>query len=195
MTTPGATRPDPPSSSAGEAAQSVATTAKDEGRAVMDTARSETGRLVSEARTEMRKQGDEQARRMADRVRDVGEQLERAQRGEAPQGAVADVLGEVGSRTSQFADRLQSGGIDGVTRDVKQFARERPGMFLAGAFALGIVAGRTLRNADTRALAEAAKPSGGTATGNVGGASQYASPEYTPPATQTSAPASAPYAR
>jgi hypothetical protein len=41
---------------------------------------------------------------------------------------------------------------------VKQFAREHPGMFLLGAFSIGIVAGRTLRNADTHALAEAAKP-------------------------------------
>ena len=190
MTTPGAMNPAPSPSSPGEAAQSVAGTAKDEGRAVMETAKSETGRLVSEARTEMRKQGDEQARRMADRVRDVGEQLQRAQRGEAPDGPVADVLGEVGSRTSQFADRLQSGGLDGVTRDVKQFARQRPGVFLAGAFALGIVAGRTLRNADTHALAEAAKPSGGAPSGDPA----FASPTA-PTAASMSTPTSAPYPR
>jgi hypothetical protein len=167
MTIPGEMRSAPSSpsspSSPGEAAQSVASTATDEGRAVVETAKSETGRLASEARAEMRKQGDEQTRRMADRVRDVGDQLERVQRGEAPEGPVANVLVEFGSRANQFADRLQSGGIDEVTRDVKRFARQRPGVFLAGAFALGVVAGRTLRNADTHALAEAAKPSGDSA--------------------------------
>jgi len=48
-----------------------------------------------------------------------------------------------------------------VASDVKQFARPRPAIFLLGAFGLGAVAGRTLRNADTHALMQAAKPSEG----------------------------------
>lgn len=165
MTTPGATQPVPPlASPTREAAHSTANTAKGEAHAVADTARIETARLASEARAELRKQGDEQTRRVADRVRDVGEQLEGVQRGEVPQGPVANVLADVGSRASRLAERLDSGGIDTVARDVKQFARQRPGLFLLGAFGLGIVAGRTLRNADTHALVEAAKPSNGDTT-------------------------------
>ena len=161
MTTPGVTSPAPPPhpSSAGEAAQSVASTAKDEGRAVAETAKIETARLASEARAELRKQGDEQSRRLADRVRDVGNQLDGVRRGEVPSGSVASVIDDVAARTNQFADRLDSGGIDAVASDVKRFARQRPGLFLLGAFGLGVVAGRTLRNADTHALVEAAKPS------------------------------------
>ena len=160
MTIPGDTSFAPSSpSSPSEAAQSVANSAKDEGRAVAETAKSETARLAAEARAEARKQGDEQTRRVAERVQDFGNQLEGVRRGEAPQGAVADVLAQVGSRANRLAERLQSGGVDGVTRDVKQFARQRPGVFLLGSFALGVVAGRTLRNADTHALVEAAKPS------------------------------------
>ena len=155
VTTPAPTQP----SSAGEAAQSVASTAKDEGRAVAETAKTETARLASEARTVLRKQGDEQSRRLAERVRDVGNQLDGLGRGEAPSGSVASVIGDVAARANQFADRIDSGGIDSVTSDVKRFARQRPGLFLIGAFGLGVVAGRTLRNADTHALMEAAKPS------------------------------------
>jgi hypothetical protein len=182
MTIPGDTNRVPPSSSsssstsspssAGEAAQSVASSAKDEGRAVAQTAKSETARLASEARAEVRRQGDDQTHRIAERVRDVGDQLEGVQRGQAPQGPVADVLAEIGSRANRVAERLESGGIDGVARDVKQFARERPGVFLLGTFALGVVAGRTLRNADTHALVEAAKPSSGD---GGEGTSEYAS--------------------
>jgi len=164
MTIPGDPTPAPPSpTSPSEAAHAVASTAKDEGRAVAETAKDETARVLAAARGEVRKQGDEQARRLADQLRDVGGQLEGVRRGEAPQGAVADVLAEAGSRVNRFGERLQSGGIDEVTRDVKQFARERTGVFLLGAFAVGVVAGRTLRNADTHALVEAAKPSDGGA--------------------------------
>src|SRR3954451_3744943 len=157
MTTSGITNQSQPSS-AGDAARSVPESAKDEGKAVVGTAKEETARLASSARSELRKHGDEQTQRMADRVRDVADQLDRVKRGEAPTGTTATVLDEVGSRAQQLASRLDDGGIDAVTSDVKQFARQRPGMFLLGAFGLGIVAGRTLRNADTHALADAAKP-------------------------------------
>ena len=147
------------SSSAGEAARSITETAKTEGKAVVGTAKDETARLASSARSEFRRQGDEQTRRMAERVREVADQLEGIKRGEAPSGATATVLDEVGSRAQRMASRLDEGGIEGVTAEMKQFARQRPGLFLLGAFGLGIVAGRTLRNVDTHALAEAAKPS------------------------------------
>ena len=163
MSTPGTTSPgsmqSSPSPSPREAGKAVADTAKDEGRAVVDTAKQETARFVSDARAELHKQGDEQTRRLAERMRDIGGQLEGAQRGEAPSGAVATVLSEAADRANRLAARLDQDGIDAVTSDVKAFARRRPGVFLLGAFGLGIVAGRTLRNADTHALMEAAKPS------------------------------------
>jgi len=146
-------------SSAGEAARSMTETAKTEGKAVVGTAKEETARLASSARSEFHRQGNEQTRRMAERVRDVADQLDGIKRGEAPTGATATVLEEVGSRAQRMASRLDEGGIEGVTSEMKQFARQRPGLFLLGAFGLGIVAGRTLRNVDTHALAEAAKPS------------------------------------
>ena len=168
MTTPGNTIQGPAAPSAGDAAHSMADTAKDEGRAVMETAKGETARLASDARAELHKQGDAQTRRLAERVRDVGNQLEGVQRGEAPSGAVASVVSEAADRANRLAARLDSGGIEAVAADVKQFARRRPGVFLIGAFGLGIVAGRTLRNADTHALVDAAKPSNGGADASNG---------------------------
>jgi hypothetical protein len=162
------------SSSAGEAARSMTDTAKSEGKAVVGTAKDETARLASSARSEFRRQGDEQTKRMAERVRDVADQLDGIKRGEAPSGATATVIEEIGSRAQRVASRLDDGGIEGVTSEMKQFARQRPGLFLLGAFGLGIAAGRTLRNADTHALAEAAKPTSGQSQQPQ---SQYPSPE------------------
>ena len=163
MSTPGTTSPGSMQSSPSsprEAGSAVDDTEKDEGRAVVDTAKQETARLASDVRAELHKQGDEQTRRLAERMRDIGGQLDGVRRGEAPSGAVATVLSEAADRTNRLAARLDQDGIDAVAGDVKAFARRRPGVFLLSAFGLGIVAGRALRNADTHALVEAAKPSG-----------------------------------
>ena len=152
---------DPAESAAGSVAQSAA----DEARATADTAKSEVAGLARTAQAELHKQSDEQTRRLADRVRGVSSQLDGIARGDAPQdGVVADLVRQAADKTGQFAQRLDEGGIDRVTADVKQFARQRPGIFLTCAFGLGVVAGRTLRNADTRALVHAAKPGEDTAT-------------------------------
>ena len=147
------------------AAGSVAHSAADEARATADTAKSEVAGLARTAQAELHKQSDEQTRRLANRVRDVSSQLDGIARGDAPRdGVVADLVRQAADKTAEFAQRLDEGGIDRVTADVKQFARQRPGIFLTCAFGLGVVAGRTLRNADTRALVHAAKPGEDTAT-------------------------------
>jgi len=137
----------------------VAHSAADEARATADTAKHEVAGLARAAQDEIHKQSDEQTRRLAERVRDVSSQLDGIARGDAPQdGVVADLVRQAADKTGQFAQRLDEGGIDRVTADVKRFARQRPGLFLTCAFGLGVVAGRTLRNADTGALVHAAKP-------------------------------------
>ena len=142
-------------------AAGVKDTAREEGRAVADTARTETARLASEARRELRSQSEAQTSRIATGARDLGAQLHRLAAGEGPaEGPVADLVRQAADRADALAGRLESGGVDGITADVKEFARRRPGAYLAGAFALGIVAGRMFRNADTRALVDAARPDG-----------------------------------
>ena len=137
----------------------VKDTAKEEGKAIADTARTETSRLASEARRELRGQSEAQTTRLAGGVRDLGQQLHRLASGEGPaEGPVADLVRQAAGRADTFAARLESRGVDGVASDVKQFARSHPGAYLAGAFAIGIVAGRMFRNADTRALVDAARP-------------------------------------
>lgn len=142
-------------------ASAVAGSARDEARAVAETAGSETRRLLSEAGRELRDQSETQARRVADGLRDLGHQAQRLLDGEGgADGPGADVVREVAQRADALAARLDDGGVDRVRTDLKQFARRRPGLFLAGAFTVGIVAGRVLRNVDTHRLVDAARPDG-----------------------------------
>ena len=78
---------------------------------------------------------------LAQALRDGSEQM-RAQGQVAP----ARVLDLVAGGIAQFGGTLQNKEIDQVIRDTERFARERPGVFLAAAVALGVVAGRFLKS-------------------------------------------------
>jgi hypothetical protein len=158
----------------------VVDTAKDEAAVVVDRAKQETSRLVDEARRTIRSQSDQQAGRVASGARGLAQQLDDLASGRgSTDGQVADLARDAAARIGALADRLDADGIDGVTREVKQFARRRPGTYLGGAFALGIAAGRVFRNADTAALAQAARP------GSDDGAMPSGTPTPTPTATHT----------
>jgi hypothetical protein len=145
---------------AGERATAVATTAKDEATSVVQDARQQSKQLASQSLDQLRLQADEQARRLADTLRGIGDQLSGMVRGEsAPSGAVADFTQQAASSVHRMAQTLDDKGPSGVVADVKTFARKRPGLFVLGAVGAGVVAGRLIRSLDTGAVAEAAKPS------------------------------------
>jgi hypothetical protein len=160
----------PSSSVAKDAAAEVATTAKEQAGAVAETSKEELKTVARDAkeqardvlgqsREQLRGQANEQARRLSETLTDVSRQLSGMARGEsAPQGLVADVTNQLASSAEQLGQRLQTGGLEGALDDVKRFARQRPGVFLAAALGSGIVVGRLLRSVDTHALLEAAKP-------------------------------------
>ena len=167
MTAP--TYPETTTESAERAVGTVTHSAADEeaATATADTTKHEVAGLARAAQDEIHKHSDEQTRRLADQTPPAT-----SVRNSMGSHAVTRLLTascgsfvrQAADKTGQFAQRLDEGGIDRVTADVKQFARQRPGLFLTSAFGLGVVAGRTLRNADTRALVHAAKPSDDAAT-------------------------------
>src|SRR4029078_7962165 len=76
----------------------------------------------------------------------------------APTGMLADFTEQAASSARQLAGSLDDRGVQGVIDDVKRCARRRPGVFIAGAVAAGIVTGRLIRSLDTSAVMDAAKP-------------------------------------
>jgi len=63
-------------------------------------------------------------------------------RGDRSGTPAATVVSRVADGGRQLADYLDQHGPDGVLRDVQDFARRRPGAFLATALAAGFVVGR-----------------------------------------------------
>jgi hypothetical protein len=124
--------------------------------------------MAGEAGRELRHQGDAQAQRLEQALRDFGGQLRGAARGEPlPEGRGRDLAQQAGSALTGWADRLADGGVDGVLRDVSSFARRRPGLFLAGAAAVGFVAGRTFRGMQGASSAAPEPPSDTSLSGSM----------------------------
>ena len=147
-------------STATDQARSVASTAGSEAREVASTATDQARRLATDARDELRNQASGQVDRIAGGLDDLGRQL-RSMSEQGEPGPVADLARQAAERTQQVASRLRDGGLDDAMAQIRSVGRNRPGLFLLGAFGAGLVAGRVARN-----MAQDA--SGGSGNGSAG---------------------------
>jgi vacuolar-type H+-ATPase subunit H len=132
-------------SSASEQARRVASTTHDEARHVVRGANEQARRLAGDASHELRSQANAQVDRLAQGLNDVSRQL-RSMGEKGEPGAVSDMVRDAAARTQQISERLRGGGIDDVLSQLRNAGRNRPGLFLLGAFGAGLVAGRVVRN-------------------------------------------------
>lgn len=128
-------------------AGAVTEKAKEQAGAVAEEAKHEAMHLVDDARQQLRDEAASQTQRAATSLRELGEQLDRIARGEAPgEGPANDLAQHAADGVHRLADTLQGRRPEDLLSDVKRFARQRPGMFLAGAVGAGFLAGRVLRS-------------------------------------------------
>lgn len=132
-------------STANEQARRVASTTQDEARQVVRGANEQARRLLGDTREELRSQASAQVDRLAQGLNDVSRQL-RSMGEKGEPGAVSDMAREAAVRTQQISERLRGGGIDDVLSQLRNAGRNRPGLFLLGAFGVGLFAGRVVRN-------------------------------------------------
>jgi hypothetical protein len=132
-------------STASEQARRVASTTQDEARQVVRGANEQARRLLGDTREELRSQASAQVDRLAQGLNDVSRQL-RSMGEKGEPGAVSNIAREAAVRTQQISERLRGGGIDDVLSQLRTAGRNRPGLFLLGAFGAGLFAGRVVRN-------------------------------------------------
>jgi hypothetical protein len=132
-------------STAGEQARSIASTTQGEAAEVMRGAGEQARRLAGDARQELRSQADAQVDRLAQGLNDVSRQL-RSMGEHGEPGPVSDLARDAAVRTQQMAERLRGGGVDQVVGQLRSVGRNRPGLFLLGAFGVGLITGRVVRN-------------------------------------------------
>jgi hypothetical protein len=78
--------------------------------------------------------------RLQDALRSAGDQLR------SEDEFVAQYVDKLSDSVARVADYVRSADLDHLGRDVQRFARERPGVFFGGAFAVGLMLGRFLRS-------------------------------------------------
>ncbi|MFI9345195.1 hypothetical protein ACIG0D_28600 [Streptomyces sp. NPDC052773] len=125
-----------------EAAGDVAGTALDQARTVAGEARRQAGSAVGDLRGRVTEEVEGQTRRAAGTVRQWADDLAELARNAPDDSSVRSMVSQVADGGHRAADYLDRHGVEGMTEDLKGFARRRPGAFLAGAALAGLAVGR-----------------------------------------------------
>jgi len=140
----------------------MAGVAAEEAKNVAAEAKHRARSLVSEARSQVQDQVDDQSRQQKDllagTLNTFGDDL--ASMAQNGSGLAADVAHEVADRARSLSRHLDGREPSELLDDVRRFARQRPGTFLLGALAAGVVVGRLARG--TKDAIEAAEDTPGT---------------------------------
>jgi hypothetical protein len=171
---------------AGQAAGDVKDTAKEQARRVGSEAKTQARTVASEVRGRMSERARTQNDRLVSGIREMADHLDDMRGGRAESPAT-QIVSRVADSGRQVAGYLERNGPEGVLREVQDFARRRPGAFLAAALAAGFVVarlGKGLAKADDLASDTAAKPASDTFVSGPGsyetGAAGYVDPAVDP---------------
>lgn len=103
--------------------------------------------LLEETRDQLQSQADQQAYRLAGALFQVGGQAVALAEGRPQQaGPLVDYAEQASHWLDAAASHIEERGLEGLATDVADFARRRPGVFLAGAVVVGFGLGRLIRS-------------------------------------------------
>ncbi|GIH78393.1 hypothetical protein [Planobispora longispora] len=149
------------------AAGEVAETAKEQTRAVAGEARHQARRVAGQLRDRVGEQAQHQSRRAAQGIRQWSDDLSSMKEAVKPDSPVHGAVQQIADSGRRAADYLEEHGLAGVVDEVQNFARRRPGLFLAGALVAGFLAGRVAKA--TTGVTSSDTGSGTTSTGTGSG--------------------------
>ncbi|MEU6890703.1 hypothetical protein ABZ934_02695 [Streptomyces sp. NPDC046557] len=128
----------------GDKATEVAQTAKEQAGQVVGEATGQARDLIGEFKDQLQDQAGSQTRRLAGNVRRLSDELREMSENGRADSTAAGLVGRVADGGRQVADRLEERGPEGLIGDLQDFARRRPGVFLAGAALAGFAAARVV---------------------------------------------------
>lgn len=165
----------------GDAGRETAHEAKERARDVAHEAGDRARGLADRTRHALRSQAGSQQQRLADGLRSLGDELSQMAGGTQEAGYASDLVERAGDATRRAAQWFEDREPTTVLHEVEDFARRRPGVFLAVAAGAGLIVGRFLRGAK-----DAPDDDGGSVrTGGAGTAGEAAgqAPPTFPPTT------------
>ncbi len=153
------------------------TNAKERISRVADEVPAQAGKVAQDVKLQLREttqrtlddlrlQADDRATSAAQGLRDLSTRARALANGRTDEaGNLGDMMETLARQAGEFAQRLETGGVQGVLDDVSRFGRKRPFTFLALAVGAGFVAGRLVRT-------------GAEVTGNDDATTPAVSPSY-----------------
>jgi hypothetical protein len=127
------------------AGQHVAETAKTEAKQVAREAKEQARSLMSQLSDGVSSQAGEQQQKVASGLRSIGDELASMARNSEQSGNATQLVSQASDKARSVADWLENRDPGSLLDEVKRFARQRPGAFLAIAAGAGMVAGRLTR--------------------------------------------------
>lgn len=128
-----------------QAGADVAQTATENAKDVAHETSKQARDLVGEAREQVRQQAGAQHHNLVDNLRSLGDELAGMTAGSGQPGVATEAVGQIRVRVQGAADWLERREPGDLVDELRSFARRRPGAFLLGAVAAGVVAGRLTR--------------------------------------------------
>lgn len=129
------------------AAGEVVGTARGQAQTVAREAKDQTRRLVGQMQNRISEQAQHQGERAAHTIREWADELTSMGDSVKPDSPMHGVVHQIADRGRQVADYLEQQGLANIVQEVQDFARRRPGLFLAGAVAAGFLVGRAAKAA------------------------------------------------
>ncbi|MFD5200508.1 hypothetical protein ACFWM7_10225 [Streptomyces sp. NPDC058375] len=125
-----------------EKATDVTGTAKEHAGDVAGEAAARAQDVVGELRDQLQDQARTQTQSLAQSVRRLADELSDMGESGKENSPATNAVRQIADRGRDVAERLESGGPQGLVSDIQAFARRRPGAFLAGAALAGFVTAR-----------------------------------------------------
>jgi hypothetical protein len=134
--------------SAAEEARTVGQTVQQQAARVTDEVATQARDLVSSATSTLERQAEDEAHKLAGVLRSAGDQARALAEGRTEDaGDIDKYVRAIAGTLSDIAVRVDELGARGSVEELREFARRRPGLFLAGAATVGFLGSRFVRNA------------------------------------------------
>jgi vacuolar-type H+-ATPase subunit H len=151
----------------------VGQTAKESGKQVASTAAEEATNVVSETRrqakdmtrevsNQVQEQAAVQKAKAAERLRSLGEELRSMAAQGGQSGPASDLAQQAADKVTDLAQWIDQRDPGSLVEEFRTLARRKPGAFLMGAAAAGVLAGRLTRGAVQAAKSDSSNGSGGS---------------------------------
>jgi hypothetical protein len=150
-------------------AGNVASTASDQAKNVAGEAKNQARQLMNQTQDQVRVQAGEQKTKAAGGIRNVADQLRNVADGNVDsqqQTMVTDLARQASDKAQEIATWIESREPGDLVNELRDLARRKPGTFLLGAAAVGVLAGRLTRSAVDLKRDDSSSTGTGNATGD-----------------------------